>query len=140
VLTLPTQNELNGDPRPTPMSVKNALTGVIYPAGTPIPTSAINPLSQQIISYFKQISGLPSRRHHGTASTANGVTGLASNDYSKQVPFNDNADKGDLRLDWQIDPASSAFLRVSDRKEEWRQLPVHPSSARWPDQRQDQNP
>jgi hypothetical protein len=122
VLTLPTQNELNGI---LVQPVRNALTGVIYPAGTPIPTSAINPLSQQIISYFKQISGLPVAGIT-TASTANGVTGLASNDYAKQVPFNDNADKGDLRLDWQINPASSAFLRVSDRKEDGLNFPSIP--------------
>src|SRR5271154_1304718 len=72
VLTLPTQNELNGI---LVQPVRNPLTGVIYPAGTPIPTSAINPLSQQIISYFKQISGLPIAGIT-TASTANGVTGL----------------------------------------------------------------
>src|ERR1035441_5046279 len=48
VLTLPTQNELNGI---LVQPVKNPLTGVIYPAGTAIPTSAINPLSLQIISY-----------------------------------------------------------------------------------------
>ena len=58
VLTLPTQNELNGI---LVVPVKNATTGVVYPANTPIPTGAINPLSQQIISYFKQISGLPAQ-------------------------------------------------------------------------------
>src|SRR5271168_734199 len=115
VLTLPTQNELNGL---LVVPVKNATTGVVYPAGTPIPTSAINPLSQQIISYFKQISGLPVS---GLATT-----GLASNDYAVQVPFTDNADKGDLRLDWQINPANSAFLRVSDRKEDAVNHPTIP--------------
>jgi hypothetical protein len=114
VLTLPTQNELNGL---LVQPVKNPLTGMIYPAGTAIPNSAINPLSQQIIGYFKQILGLPTAGIT-TASSANGVTGLASNDYAKQVPFNDNADKGDLRFDWQIAPTRSAFLRISDRKED----------------------
>src|SRR5882757_5464135 len=89
VLTLPTQNELNGI---LVVPVKNATTGVVYPAGTAIPTSAINPLSLQIISYFKQISGLP--------VSGLSTTGLASNDYAIQVPFTDNADKGDLRFDW----------------------------------------
>jgi hypothetical protein len=110
VLTLPTQNELNGI---LVQPVRDATTGTVYAAGTTIPTSAINPLSLQILSYFKQISGLPlSGLNTGTTPT-----GLASNDYSKQVPFNDNADKGDLRLDYQFDAASSAFLRISDRKE-----------------------
>lgn len=107
VLTLPTQNELNGK---LVVPVRNPVTGSVYPAGTPIPQSAINPLSTQILSYFQKFanqlpqSGLPS-------------TGLNSNDYSAQIPFTDNSDKGDLRLDYQQSPSSSWFLRVSDRKE-----------------------
>jgi hypothetical protein len=116
VLTLPTQNELNGV---LVVPVKNALNpSVVYPANTPIPTSAINPLSLQIISYFKQISGLPTS---GLAST-----GLATNNYAIQVPFTDNSDKGDLRLDYQITPKSSAFLRISDRKENGVNFPSIP--------------
>jgi hypothetical protein len=116
VLTLPTQNELNGK---LVVAVNNPLTGVAYPANTPIPTSAINPLSVQIIQYFQQLSAaLP------TAGLS--TTGLASNDYSIQVPFTDNADKGDLRFDYQIDPASSAFLRISDRKEDGVNYPSIP--------------
>ena len=92
------------------MPVRNPVTGAVYPAGTPIPSSAINPLSAQIIGYFHQfenqlpVAGLP-------------TTGLNSNDYSAQVPFTDNSDKGDLRLDYQQNPNSSWFLRISDRKE-----------------------
>ncbi len=116
VLSLPTQNELNGK---LVVPVKNPVNpSVVYPAGTTIPTSAINPLSLQIISYFKQISGLP------TSGLA--TTGLATNDYAKQVPFTDNSDKGDLRLDWQVNPKSSAFLRVSDRKETGVNFPSIP--------------
>lgn len=116
VLTLPTQNELNGI---LVVPVKNATTGTVYAAGTPIPTAAINPLSLQIISYFKQIqSALP--------VTGLATTGLASADYAVQVPFTDHADKGDLRFDWQINPVSSAFLRVSDRKENGVNFPSIP--------------
>ena len=106
-LTLPTQDELNGI---LVAPVKNPLTGAIYPAGQAIPQSAIDPLSQKIIGVFKTFenqlpaAGLP-------------TTGLNSNDYAKQVPFTDNSDKGDLRLDYQQNPSSSWFLRVSDRKE-----------------------
>jgi hypothetical protein len=106
VLTLPTQNELNGI---LVVPVENPITGVVYPAGTAIPTSAINPISQQIIGFFRQIPGLPVS---GLAST-----GLATNDYSKLVPFTDDSDKGDLRLDYQQNANNSWFLRVSDRKE-----------------------
>jgi hypothetical protein len=107
VLTLPTKNELSGI---LTVPVRDVLTGVDYPAGTAIPSGAINPLASQIISYFNQISGLP------TAGLAN--SGLAQDDYSVLVPFHDNSDKGDLRFDWQITPSRSAFLRVSDRKED----------------------
>jgi hypothetical protein len=116
VLTLPTQNELNGI---LIVPVKNATTGTVYPANTAIPTSAINPLSLQIISYFKQLSG---------ALPVSGLstTGLASNDYAVQVPFTDNADKGDLRFDYQATPSTSFFLRISDRKENGVNYPSIP--------------
>jgi hypothetical protein len=107
VLTLPTQNQLNGI---LVVPVKNPTTGATYAAGTPIPSSAINPLSQKIVSYFKQIPGLPVG---GTLATG----GLVSNDYAVQAPFTDYSDKGDLRLDYQQNASSSWFLRVSDRKE-----------------------
>jgi outer membrane receptor protein involved in Fe transport len=107
VLTLPTQNEINGI---LVVPVKNATTGTTYAAGTPIPTTAINPLSAQVLTYFKQIeSVLP--------VSGSATTGLASNDYSVQVPFTDKSDKGDLRLDFQQNPTTSWFLRISDRKE-----------------------
>jgi hypothetical protein len=107
VLTLPTQNELNGI---LVVPVRNPLTGVTYAANTAIPQTAINPLSQQILGYFRQLSSaLPVS---GLAST-----GIAQDDYAVQVPFTDNADKGDLRLDWQNTPNRSFFLRISDRKE-----------------------
>jgi len=118
VLTLPTQNELNGI---LVVPVKNATANpmVIYPAGTAIPTNAINPLSLQIISYFKQLSAaLP------VAGLA--TTGVASNDYAVQVPFTDNADKGDLRFDYQATPSMAFFLRVSDRKEDGVNYPTIP--------------
>ncbi len=107
VLTLPTQNQLNGN---LVVPVRNAVTGTVYPAGTAIPSGAINPLSSQILGYFQKFSAqLP--------QAGVGSTGLNSNDYSAQIPFTDNSDKGDLRLDYQQNPSSSWFLRVSDRKE-----------------------
>src|SRR6267154_714267 len=115
VFTLPTQNELNGI---LVVPVRNPVTGVTYAANTAIPASAINPISKQIIAFFKQIPGLPVS---GLAST-----GLASNDYSKQVPFTDNSDKGDLRLDYQQNANNSWFLRVSDRKETGVNYPALP--------------
>ena len=113
--TVPTLNELNGV---LVVPVQNPLTGVVYPANTPIPASAISPISQQIISYFKTIPGLPQM---GLAST-----GLATDDFSRLVPFTDNSDKGDVRLDYQQNASNSWFLRVSDRKETGVNFPVFP--------------
>ena len=115
VFTLPTQNELNGI---LVVPVKNALTGTVYPANTAIPTAAINPVSLQIINAFRQVPGLP------TSGLA--TTGLAQDDYAVQVPFRDNADKGDLRLDFQQNPNTSWFVRVSDRKEDALNAPALP--------------
>lgn len=115
VATLPTQNELNGI---LVADVYNPVTGVVYPRGTAIPQSAINPLSRQIIGYFKQVPGLPVSGLPGT--------GLNTNDYAAQVPFTDNSDKGDLRLDWQESQNSSWFLRISDRKETGVNFPALP--------------
>ena len=114
VYTLPTLNELSGD---LVVPVRNPRTGVVYPAGQPIPTSAFDPLSLQIVKNFQNLS-LP---QSGLATT-----GLNSNDYSAQVPFTDNSDKGDLRLDYQQSAASSWFLRISDRKETGVNYPAIP--------------
>ena len=103
--TLPTQNELNGI---LAVTVTNPLTGVTYPAGTQIPTSAFDPLSLQIVSYFRNLS-LP--------VSGLSTTGLNSDDYSVEAPFTDDSDKGDLRLDYQQNANSSWFVRISDRKE-----------------------
>ena len=100
---------------------------VVYPADTPIPASAINPISQQIIGFFKQIPGLPTS---GLAST-----GLATNDYSKLVPFTDDSDKGDLRLDYQQN-ATQFLVRAGERPQGDRgELSRYPAAARRPDER-----
>jgi Carboxypeptidase regulatory-like domain/TonB dependent receptor/TonB-dependent Receptor Plug Domain len=116
VLTLPTQNELNGV---LVVPVRDAATGTVYPAGQAIPAGAIDPVSQQIVNSFKTfasqlpVAGLP-------------TTGLNSNDYAKEVPFTDNSDKGDLRFDYQQNANNSWFLRVSDRKETGVNYPTIP--------------
>jgi hypothetical protein len=115
VLTLPTQNELDGV---LVVPVRNPITNVVYPANTPIPTSAINPLSLQIVDAFKSISGLP-----GSGAPANGQN---ANDYSVLIPFRDYSDKGDLRLDYALNPSALFFVRVSDRKENGINYPTIP--------------
>ena len=98
--------------------VKDPLTGTVYPAGQPIPGGVINPVSQQIIGFFKEIQGLP--------VSGAPTTGLAQDDYATLVPFTDNSDKGDLRLDWQIGEKDSSFIRISDRKETGVNFPALP--------------
>ncbi len=115
VLTLPTQNELNGN---FVEPVRNPLTGVVYPANTPIPSGAFNPLSLQIVNAFKNVSGLPVS---GAAAT-----GINTADRSVQVPFTDKGDKGDLRLDFVQSANTHYFLRVSERKETGTNFPTIP--------------
>jgi hypothetical protein len=115
VLTLPTQNELSGN---FVVPVRNPITGTVYPAGSTIPTSAINPLSLQIVDAFESIKGLP--------TSGNASTGANSGDYSVFIPFRDYSDKGDLRLDYTASPSASYFLRVSDRKETGTNFPTIP--------------
>ncbi len=93
VLTLPTQNELNGI---LVVPVTNPVTGVAYPANTAIPTNAFDPLSLQIVSAFKAISS-PVLPVSGSATT-----GQNAADYSVLIPFRDYSDKGDLRLDYRF--------------------------------------
>jgi hypothetical protein len=114
VLTLPTENELSGN---LVVPVKNPITGKTYSAGQSIPDGDFNPTSLQVVNFFRQIPLPPA---------GSGTTGLASNDYALLVPFTDNSDKGDLRLDWQQNAASSWFLRVSDRKETGVNYPAIP--------------
>jgi hypothetical protein len=115
VLTLPTQNELNGNLVTT---VRNPITGAVYAAGSPIPTAAINPLSLQVLNAFKTISGLP--------QSGSAATGQNASDYSVLIPFKDYGDKGDLRLDYAPNASSRYFLRISDRKETGTNNPTIP--------------
>ena len=126
VLTLPTENELNGI---LAVPVKNAVTGQAYAAGTAIPTTDINPLSEQIISFFKQIPALP--------VSGSATTGLASNDYAVQAPFTDNADKGDLRLDYSAERQQQLVPARKRSQGERQELPHDPAAAGWSDERTD---
>ena len=60
------------------------------------------------------------------AAGINASTGLDSNDCPTNAPFTDNADKGDLRFDFQQSDKSSWFLKVSDRKETGINFPTLP--------------
>jgi hypothetical protein len=117
VLTLPTQNELNGI---LVVPVTNPTTGVSYPANTAIPTNAFDPLSLQIVTAFKAITS-PVLPVSGSATT-----GQNAADYSVLIPFRDYSDKGDLRLDYTQSPSARYFLRISDHKETAINYPTIP--------------
>jgi len=122
VLTVPTQNEINGI---LAVPVQDPFDGTVYAAGTSILNSPhASPIAKQVLSYYSQ---LPSQCQIAPGNPLiSPTTGLAANDCATNAPFTDNADKGDLRLDYQQNERNSWFLRISDRKEtgiNYRTLP-----------------
>ena len=121
VLTLPTQAEINGI---LTVPVQDPYTGTVYPAGQSILTSPdATAISKQVLGYFAKVAAAYPLPAIGGAATG----GLVSNDYATtSVPFTDNSDKGDLRLDYQQNQNTSWFLRISDRKETGINYPTIP--------------
>jgi hypothetical protein len=123
VLTVPTQDEINGILK---VDVQDPYKpGTYYKAGTSILNSPdASPIGKQILSFF---SKLPAQCQiaPGTAGI-NATTGVDTNDCPTNAPFTDNADKGDLRFDFQQSDKSSWFLKVSDRKETGINYPTLP--------------
>ena len=113
VLTVPTQNEINGI---LAVAVQDPFNGTVYPAGTSILNSPdASPIAKQVLQYYSQ---LPAQCLVAPGNPAiNAATGIALNDCATNAPFTDNADKGDLRLDYQQNERNSWFARISDRKE-----------------------
>jgi hypothetical protein len=122
VLTVPTLNELNGK---LAVSVQDPWSpGTYIPAGTPIsawPSQAqadLDPASKAILGYYQAaLTKMPANCTVTAGAGTGGSAGLAANDCPTNAPFTDNADKGDLRLDFQQSQNTSWFLKVSDRKE-----------------------
>jgi hypothetical protein len=123
VLTVPTQNEINGI---LAVDVQDPFKpGTYYKAGTSILNSPdISPISRQILGFWGQ---LPTQCQTAPGSPGiNSSTGIATNNCATNAPFTDNADKGDLRLDYQQSQNTSWFLRVADRKETGINYPTLP--------------
>ena len=123
VLTVPTQNEINGI---LAVDVQNPYKpGVYYKAGTSILNSPdVSPISKQILGFW---SKLPSQCQTAPGSPGiNTSTGIATNNCATNAPFTDNADKGDLRLDYQQSQNTSWFFKISDRKETGINYPTLP--------------
>jgi hypothetical protein len=83
-----------------PVAVVNPLTGVVYPANTPIPISQLNPFAAAALN------GLPVPNGPGR-----------SNDYEALLLIRDYGDKFDAKIDGQINNRMSAFARFSQRKD-----------------------
>lgn len=83
-----------------PVTVVNPLTGIVYPKGTSIPVSTLNPFA------YALLSGLP---------TPNGPN--RSNNYEALLLIRDYSDKFDARIDGQINSHMSSFVRFSQRKD-----------------------
>ena len=114
--TVPTTNELNGQ---LAVAVQDPWhPGTYIPAGTPFtswPAQAqadIDPTAKAIAQLY--LKALP-----GKCTVTSGLagSGVATSNCPLNANFTDNADKGDLRLDFQQSANSSWFLKVSDRKE-----------------------
>ena len=123
VLTVPTQNEINGI---LAVDVQDPYKpGTYYKAGTSVLNSPdASPTAKQILGFFNDLPA-QCKVAPGTPGI-NATTGEDSNDCATNAPFTDNADKGDLRLDFQQSDKSSWFLKVSDRKETGINYPTLP--------------
>ena len=83
-----------------PVTVVNPLTGNVYPAGTAIPVSQINPFAAAALS------DLPAA-----------VNSTRANNLLATIPLRDFNDKYDAKLDYQVNSTMTAFLRWSQRKD-----------------------
>jgi hypothetical protein len=95
--SIPNMNDRNGI---LPNTVVNPLTGTVYPAGTQIPISQVNPFAAQVLS------GLPAPNGSGRA-----------NNLEALLPVRDNSDKYDAKLDYRISDRMTSFVRWSQRKD-----------------------
>jgi hypothetical protein len=102
------QGYLNFDSLPTltdrsgtlPVTVVDPLTAVVYPKGTPIPVSTLNPFAAQVLNALPPLNG-PGR----------------SNNDEALLPLRDYYDKYDAKLDYHANDSMNAFLRFSQRKD-----------------------
>jgi len=98
--SIPNMNDRKGI---LPVAVVNPLTGIVYPANTPIPIQSLNPFAYDVLN------ALP--------TTNAGAANARANNYQTLLLFRDYSDKYDAKLDGQINDHMSAFLRWSQRKD-----------------------
>jgi outer membrane receptor protein involved in Fe transport len=99
--SVPSLNDRNGI---LPQAVIDPLTGILYPANTPIPVAQLNPFAAAALA--------------GLAAPNNGnALTNRSNNILETIPLKDYSDKYDAKLDYQINSKMNAFLRFSQRKD-----------------------
>ncbi len=106
------QNYLNYDSIPStndrqgilPTTVVDPLTNKVYPAGTQIPISALNPFAAYALSNLPPVNV-------GTSPT------LRSSNDEALLLIKDYSDKYDAKIDDQINDKMSVFIRFSQRKD-----------------------
>ncbi len=108
--TVPTAAQRNGQ---LGTAVRNPFTGEVYADGN-IPTNAITPFAQQVLSRLV----LPT-----TNATA---TGFVSNNFEDLPRSQFYNDKGDVKIDHNFSPRTTAFVRISHRKVNNFEAPVLP--------------
>lgn len=95
--TVPTATERQGI---LASSVYDPRTQAVYPAGQPLPTTAVTPFARQVINLLPA-PNLPGR----------------SNNYQASLLTRDYYDKYDAKIDGQINSRMTAFVRWSQRKD-----------------------
>lgn len=110
--SIPTLNDRAGI---FPVAVRNPLTGEVFAANTPIPTSKMTPFA------VKVLNELPT-------PNAGAANARASNLNNLRRDRNYN-DKFDLKLDGQINNRMTAFVRLSQRKSNYLQAPDLPGPS-----------
>jgi hypothetical protein len=103
--SLPTLNDRLGV---FPVSVRDPLTGEVFPAGTAIPQDKITLFARQVLADLP----IPNT----------GTGGRASNFVNLRRDSNNN-DKMDLKIDGQINSRMTSFARISHRKSNILQAP-----------------
>ena len=107
--SVPSTNDRQGI---LPVTVVNPLTGTVYPAGTQIPVSQINPFAGGALA------GLPPAAN---STRANNIVST--------IPLRDFNDKYDAKLDYQISDKMTSFLRFSQRKDVYYFGPANPGAS-----------
>jgi hypothetical protein len=95
--SIPNMNDRNGI---LPVSVYDPLNKTLYPAGTTIPISQLNPFAATVLSQLPVPNG----------------SGRSNNDEALLL-IRDYGDKFDAKIDGQINDRMTAFIRFSQRKD-----------------------